>query len=291
MGAGASTRLAYGTRRALACVLAGALLVPWAAPSARAEAGDRARAERLTDEAYAAQAEGKHAEAIGMYLQAYELSNAGAILYNIAAIYDRKLHERGLAIDFYRRYLQAPDATPEFVEKANARLAALKREADEEEAKAAAAQPPPPAPAPASAPVAVAEPSVTPPAAETAPPPPSGPSSEWRTAGIVVGLVGVAGLGTSVALGLAARSKNDEASTLCGPSTCATPQGVSADHDAAHFATASTIAFVAGAALVGTGVALYFFAPRSARSSSSGTVRVAPQAGVRSAGLTVVGSF
>jgi hypothetical protein len=106
---------------------------------------------------------------------------------------------------------------------------------------------------------------------------------------VVVGIVGVAGLGASVTLGLVAKSKNDEANTLCGPSTCSTAQGVSADHQAGGFATASTIAFVAGAALVGTGVALYLAAPRS--SPSAGTVRVAPQAGVRGAGVTILGSF
>ena len=66
--------------------------------------------EELTNRAYDQTSAGSHAEAIATYMKAYEISKAAAILYNIAAIYDRKLHERTLAIEYFRRYLQAPDA-------------------------------------------------------------------------------------------------------------------------------------------------------------------------------------
>src|SRR5579864_3196237 len=63
-------------------------------------------AEDLADLAYKMQEEGQYAEAIGTYTRAYEISGAGAILFNIATIYDRKLHERRLAMEYFRRYLQ-----------------------------------------------------------------------------------------------------------------------------------------------------------------------------------------
>src|SRR5690349_16640257 len=53
-------------------------------------------AEQLANRAYDEHAAGKYPEAIASYLKAYELSNAGVILFNVATIYDRKLHEREL---------------------------------------------------------------------------------------------------------------------------------------------------------------------------------------------------
>src|SRR5438132_10258592 len=91
-------------RRAIALVSLAHALV--AAP-VRADEPDKDRAaEALAREAYAQHAAGSYSESIATYMKAYELSGATAILFNIAAIYDRKLHERALAIEYFRRYLQ-----------------------------------------------------------------------------------------------------------------------------------------------------------------------------------------
>jgi hypothetical protein len=104
-----------------------------AVPAVAAESNPTAAAEELADQAYKQQAAGKYAEAIGTYVRAYELSGAGAILFNVATIYDRKLHERSLAMEYFRRYLQTADAQAAFVQKATDRLSVLRAEADPEE--------------------------------------------------------------------------------------------------------------------------------------------------------------
>jgi tetratricopeptide (TPR) repeat protein len=253
----------------------------------------KSEVEQLASEAYAQQAAGKYPEAIATYMKAYELSHAGAILFNIAMIYDRRLDEHALAIEFFRRYLQAPDAEAEFVKVATERVSALKHEADEESARRKA--PPPPEP-PTTAPEAPAAPSSAQDAAP--PPPPRKESAEragagtWRATSLVVGGVGLASLGASVVLGLVAKSKNDEANGLCDASTCKTTQGVDADHQAGKLATAATVTFIAGAALVATGVTLYFVAPRSRASNASNTnVALGVQSTGSGVALRIQGGF
>jgi hypothetical protein len=100
------------------------------APSSPADAAapPSPSAQELADRAYELHSAGDFAASIATYLKAYELSNAGVILLNVATIYDRKLHERDLAADYYRRYLHAPDAEPDLVQKATQRLTTLKQE-------------------------------------------------------------------------------------------------------------------------------------------------------------------
>ena len=237
--------------RRIASILVAAVLLQ-VAPSA--ERGARAAepssspktAEDLANEAYAQHTEGRFAEAIATYLKVYELSKAGAVLFNVAAIYDRKLHERALAMDYYRRYIGAPDAEPELVGKATVRLTALKSEADAE-SKSAAMLPttPSPAPPPARAVSAPAPPLPPVEATEPAPDAKSGPSA-LRTSGVVVGAVGVAGVGASLILGLLAKQRNDDANAICDGPACQNSHGVGLAKDAGTFATASTVSFVAG---------------------------------------------
>src|SRR5258706_3153007 len=122
------------------CALALSLALAFAAGSVRAAPPETppTEIEELARQAYRENGEGKYAEAIATYMKAYELSHAAAILFNIAMIYDYRLHERALAIDYFRRYLQAPDAESAFAAKATERLSALKRESEKEEAEAEA---------------------------------------------------------------------------------------------------------------------------------------------------------
>lgn len=105
-----------------------------AAPaSARAEPGsarssEAAEAERLGEEARVLFEEGRFAEAVGRYLKAWHVSGTASLLYNVAFIYDRKLGEKELALEYYRRYAKAPDADPDVLQRALARVDALKAE-------------------------------------------------------------------------------------------------------------------------------------------------------------------
>ncbi|MEZ4371736.1 MAG: hypothetical protein R3B07_12965 [Polyangiaceae bacterium] len=117
----------------------------------------------------------------------------------------------------------------------------------------------------------------TPPPAETPPPavapPPSSPpgpiadegssdGSGQRTAGIIVGGLGLAGIAIGSVFGLQAISKNSDAEKFCPRgSKCDSQQGVDLTDDAKSAATVSNIAFGVGAAALIGGLVLYFTAP------------------------------
>jgi hypothetical protein len=279
-------------RRHVATMVIAAFAFELAAPP-RARAGEPGgdvprTAEGLADEAYTELAAGKYAQAIATYLRAYELSHAGVVFYNVARIYDLKIHERALAMEYYRRYLGAPDAEPALVEKATERLTLLRDEADAEP-KAPLPSPPLEAPAPTAAP----PPSpATPPSAagDVAVQEPTSGGRPVRTAGIVVAAVGVVGVGTSMVLGLLAKAKDNDANAVCSGKMCNDDRGVALASEGGRLGTAATISFVAGLALVGGGLTMYFIAP-SARATQTAHVTIGPDLGPRSAGMIVVGSF
>lgn len=126
-----------------------------------AEGGDETvqQVEALAERARGLYKEGEFGKAVAVYLEAYKLQPNAAVLYNVAVIYDKKLKEADLAIDFYRRYIGSPDADPAAVQRATARLQTLKaeREAQREAELATLGNdegqndpPPPPPPAPRS---------------------------------------------------------------------------------------------------------------------------------------------
>ena len=201
-------------------------------------------AQQLADRAYELHAAGDYAAAIAMYLRAYEASTSAVTLLNVATIYDRKLHEGQLASDYYRRYLRAPDAEPDLVQKATERLTALKQGQESASTRAPA----------------------SPNAVDLAAP--SRGRSE-RTVGIAVGATGLAGVGASLVLALLAKSKNDDANAICDGAACSTDEGVHLAHQAGVLATASTLSFFAGLGLAGGGLALILLAPRPSDSTSS----------------------
>jgi tetratricopeptide (TPR) repeat protein len=285
-----SSRIARGAW-ALAAWIACSLAPPGAHA---AEPNSTQAAEDLGDHAYAAYEAGRYAEAIALYVEAYDLSRSAAMLYNIATIYDRRLHERTIATEYFRRYLQSPDAKPEFVQKAAERLAELKREADDEEKTRAPLPTAPTAPPPPSGPVPQSAAPPPPPAAiAQAPTAPAAPAaaheSLLRPAAFVSCGVGAAGIAASLALGLVAKGRNDDASVFCGPSTCSNARGITLEHQAGDFGTAATAALVAGSVLVATGATILFVAPRSRAAASRLTVE--PQVGARGGGLRIGGTF
>ncbi|MBX3127386.1 MAG: tetratricopeptide repeat protein [Polyangiaceae bacterium] len=142
---------------------------------------------------------------------------------------------------------------------------------------------------PAAAPEPVAAPAVvTPP---VGPPPPADrgtrDGSGQRTAGLVVGGLGVVGVGVGAFFGLRAIGKNDDAKALCPRgNVCDEPRGVDLTDDAKGAALVSNIAFGVGAAAVIGGAVLYLTAP-----SSPAGVRLYPAVSTRAGGLSLGGRF
>jgi hypothetical protein len=87
-----------------------------------------ARAEWLSSRAEQAFSDGRFSDAIKLYLDAWEAVPSAAILYNVAFIYDRRLQDPDLAIQYYDRAASSPDADASLVEKALARVAAIRAE-------------------------------------------------------------------------------------------------------------------------------------------------------------------
>ena len=82
--------------------------------------------ERLAAEAREQYERGQHRKALSSYLRALKITASAGLIYNIAFIYDYKLGEKQLALDYYRSYVKAADAEPDVVERALERIEALK---------------------------------------------------------------------------------------------------------------------------------------------------------------------
>jgi hypothetical protein len=103
-----------------------------------------------------------------------------------------------------------------------------------------------------------------------------------RLLGLAVGGTGAAGIVLGAIFGLVAKSTYDQALRECRfDSQNCTPQGVHDGQTAHEQATVSTVAFVAGALLLGGGAALYFTAPKAP------SVAIAPAVSVTGADLRI----
>jgi tetratricopeptide (TPR) repeat protein len=220
-----------------AAFLGGALGVLGACPGqARAQAQDAveapatvetASAESLAEDARALYEAGRFEQAVSTYLRAWRLEPAAGLLYNVAVIYDRKLDEPELALDFYRRYIKAEDAEPAAVERAMARIRALK--AGQRES------------APVSTPVV--------PTVESAPASAQPPRDEGRrTAGWVLMGSGGAALVTGGVLALLASNSHQDFETAT-----TVDEKRSTRETGESYALAADLSFGLAAALVGVG--------------------------------------
>jgi hypothetical protein len=133
-------------------------------------------------------------------------------------------------------------------------------------------------------------PSSPPPAGEVYLPSFSGRTSPQKTAGLVVGGIGIVGVGVGTVLGILASSKLSQSNDgPCDASDHCTAQGLSLRKDADHFGNASTGVFIgAGVALAG-GVILYFTAPKASPAKEG--LEVVPVFSHESAGLRVRSTF
>lgn len=106
-------------------------------------------------------------------------------------------------------------------------------------------------------------------ATTTAPPPlatkPEPGLTTQQSLGIVVGAVGLVGVGIGSYFGVRAIKRNGDADHYCTPTptVCQDQRGVNLSNDARHDATASNIAFAAGAVLLGAGTVIYLTGGRS----------------------------
>ena len=120
----------------------------------------------------------------------------------------------------------------------------------------------------------------------------AGRGDTQRIIGIVTGVVGVVGGGIGVVFALRSKQKDEESSEHCGigndPNAC-DDLGLQLNDEARQAATVSTVAFVAGAALLAGGAVLYFTAPSNEPAGTA--IRVAPALGPRAQGLLVQGTF
>jgi tetratricopeptide (TPR) repeat protein len=264
----------------VACLLAGVPRAALARDLDGAEAdGAVALAEQKAARAFEAYQGKRFAESVALYIEAYDASPNADILYNVARIYDTKLGDRPLAINFYRRYIADPGAIADRIQLANERLVALR------EAELAVSQPAAPlAPSAAAsgaapAPVAAAH----------------GPSTT-EVAGIVMAATGVVAIGVGAGYGFAAMNEARTSRDLCEGGVCSEQRGIDAADDATRHALVTTIGFASGGALLALGAACYFWLggesserPEQASGSIDLSPRVTESAGGWS--LELVGSW
>jgi hypothetical protein len=125
------------------------------------------------------------------------------------------------------------------------------------------AEPTAPAPEPTVAAVSSSAPDGA--STESAPSATRGRSTATKILAFSLGGLGLVGLGIGTYAGLTAQSTYHDAAKLCpgSPPTCAAGSPAFAQRDSAStWASVSTVAFIAGAAALASGVVLYFTAPR-----------------------------
>ncbi|MBA3397087.1 MAG: tetratricopeptide repeat protein [Deltaproteobacteria bacterium] len=203
-------------------------------------------------------------KAIEEFKQAYRIRSDAASLFNIAQSYRLK-GDCGEALGFYKTY-KRNFPTAQNISAVDQFITEMETCAKEQATK----QPPPPAAPPQTKPEQ--EPIET---AELRPPPPARDSGKGkRTAGIVMGVAGVALVGTGFAFGMSAKGKADDITSGGDPSNPPEFDGALEDSGKRADLLAKISWSVGGAAVVG-GVVLYMLG----RSASSSELAIAPTTG------------
>jgi hypothetical protein len=118
-----------------------------------------------------------------------------------------------------------------------------------------------------------------------------------RTAGLIVGGVGVAGLAVGAVFGIITMGKKSTYTNLTNdPAHCPNKNQCDdtvnqARQDMSMPGLISTIGFVAGGALVVSGAILFLTAPKGVSMTGAGRWRVVPAVGSGNAGAVVTRSF
>jgi tetratricopeptide (TPR) repeat protein len=270
--------------RRLGCALALsaiALAAPAFAKGKAAPAADpnAAVVEDLANQAAQKYAEGDFAQAVALSKKAYDIEPLAALLFNIATIYDKKMSERDLAMEYYRRFIAAKDADPARLEKATRRLEALKAQAPDN--NNGNNNPPP-----ATTVVITPPPVIVAPQKDDEEEKRLQRRSLMRISGIVAIGLGVVAIGIGSAFGVLAMNRNNDAGAFCNGPSCSDPKALTLTNDALTFANVSTAMFVVGGVAAVAGVLLFVLAPPGKKS-----VALAPQLGPGQGGLAFVGRF
>lgn len=101
------------------------------------------------------------------------------------------------------------------------------------------------------------------------PAPSSHPSSSRRTAGFVIGGVGVVGLGVGATFGALMLGKKHAVDDNCNPDKSCNAAGVDAAHSAHTFQVVSNVGWIAGAVALGTGAVLVLTSSSSERPTTA----------------------
>jgi hypothetical protein len=264
----------------------------WAGPAslgalARAEgistASDVARAEGYAADAFEAYTRKDYSAAVTLYIKALDTAPTADMLYNLARIYDGRLKDRQLAIDYYRRYVRDPGAEPTRLRAANERLSQLL------ELEAISTETPPvrqraEAPSGASS------------SSDSRAPTRSNAREQGITGTQMLGIValtaGVTGLGIGGGFGLAARSDAEVADQFCNGNACRSQRGVDASRDASSAATISTIGFIAGGVLSTLGIVTLLMASSDDESERKvASLSLAPWTGSNVVGTQIAGQW
>jgi hypothetical protein len=116
----------------------------------------------------------------------------------------------------------------------------------------------------------------------------SGSARPLRTAGFIVGGVGIVGLGVGAVTGILATAKASTVRDHCDTTTyVCDSQGVDAAHSGNTFATVSTVTLIAGGALLAGGAAMIYLGGKKKESS----VAIVPAFGPAGGSATLVGRF
>lgn len=149
---------------------------------------------------------------------------------------------------------------------------------------------PPVAAHPPAVPVVAPPPVIAPP--ETLPVEGPSPGRTPRIVGVVVGVVGLAGVGVGAAMGVTARSQWNDALTHCqgGDKTKCDAQGIALGSDTSRSATISTAGFIVGGAGIAAGLILILTAPSKKAAPRAG-LQVTPTIGRDTAFLSISSVF
>jgi tetratricopeptide (TPR) repeat protein len=197
-------------------------------------------ARRHFDSGAAYLEESDYDNALKAFQKSYDLSKRPEILLNIATVYERK-SDLPSAVAALRGYLEAAPQG-EHVETVQLRIQNLEKRMQEQAQEKTAANPAVPAPPPPT------PPSSSPPASAPTTPPalPAPVEANRLPAFISLGVGGLLG-GASLATGLIAKAKYDDAKSACGHA-CSDSQLSSSR----TFAITSTV--LTGAAILGVGL-------------------------------------
>lgn len=256
----------------------------------------REQAESFANQAFDEFSKGNYEAAVGLYERAFELAASGALLFNIARIYDTRLGDQKQAEAYYQRCVDNPGTEQDLVRRAQERLQAIRNAKTDEAIPPTELRGEGVDGSAATGPDRTASPASTSRPSQAIAVHPNrsddNSGSGLTTAGLVVGSIGLVGLGVGGYFGLSAASKNSDAADMCPNDVCLDPRGVELTDDARSAARWSTGLMVGGGALLASGIALLIAGSGSSQErNESHALRIAPVVGEGSAGMFMKGAW